>query len=59
VRYYLAILLPNDAVLELHRSARECKVSGKELILDMIEDYLKAGRKTPRSATSAKKPSQP
>ena len=59
VRYYLAILLPNDAVLELQRSARECKVSSKELILDMIEDYLEAGRKIPRSATSAKKPPQP
>ena len=59
VRYHLPIVLPNDILLELLRSARVYNVSVEELLLDMIEDYLEDCRKTPRSATLAKEPPEP
>lgn len=59
MRYNLPIVLPNDILLELLRSARAYHVSVEELILDMIEDYLEDCRKTPGSATFAKEPPEP
>ena len=59
MRYHLPIVLPNNILLELLRSARAYNVSVEELILDMVEDYLEDCRKTPGSVTLAKEPPQP
>jgi len=59
VRYHLPIVLPNNILLELLRSARAYNVSVEELILDMIEDYLEGCRNSPGSVTFAKEPPQP
>jgi len=56
VRYPLPIVLPNDVLPELLRSARAYGITVEELILTMIEDYLEDCRRTPKSATFGKEP---
>ena len=56
MRYPLPIVLPNDVLPELLRSARAYGITVEELILTMIEDYLEDCRRNPKSATFGKEP---
>ena len=56
MKQYLQLMLPNEAFLELQGNARECNVPMKELIIDMLEDYLEGNRKMAKSVRSAVQP---
>ncbi len=56
MKYYLHVILPGDAVLELQRSARERNLPANALITEILEDYLDTFRIVEGLAGSVGKP---